>query len=200
MEIVGQKVLHKTLGIGVITQYYGMPQNNNKYIEVEFEGNSMKMPYPSSFEKILRAIDPEFDNTVTEALEELDNTTIKEGKPVPVSKGKKTQSQEHKPISFCSKNTFIFKKEKGYNKSKRKYGYLAADNSGKNVGVVFMNDDERRASYGQAEISFFDEYIEEYGQWRLISVNKVRVSFKELSKKLEERDYYEVTIDPRKGS
>ena len=200
MEIIGQKVSHRILGIGVITQYYGIPQNNNKYIVVDFESKPMELPYPSSFKSFLKAIDPEFAKMVAEGLEVLDNTIIKEREPVYSYKSKKSQLQKHKPISTCFKNTFIFKKEKGYNESKHKYGFLVADNFGKNVGIVFMNDDERRASYGQAEISFFDEYIEEYGQWRLISINKVRISFKELSRKLEEQDCYEVTIDPRKGS
>ena len=62
------------------------------------------------------------------------------------------------------------------------------------------DDDKRKQSYGQAEICFFDEYVDEFGQWRLVSINKERVSFKELSKILDQQGDYELTIDPRKGS
>lgn len=36
MTVVGQKVIHKIFGIGKISRFEGMEQNNNKYITVEF--------------------------------------------------------------------------------------------------------------------------------------------------------------------
>ena len=200
MEIIGQKVSHKIFGIGTITNYCSKEQNKNYYITVAFDKKAIELPYPSSFEKHLQAVDSVFAKSVEEDLEKSvkviinDQTTLT---PSPIAKG---QTQKHKPISYCSINTFVFKKEVGCNKSKHKQGFLAADKSGRNVGVVFMNDDKRKQSYGQAEICFFDEYVDEFGQWRLVSINKERVSFKELSKILDQQGDYELTIDPRKGS
>ncbi len=200
MEIIGQKVTHKTFGIGTIINYYGKPQNINKYITVVFDSKSVELPYPSSFNRFLQAVDTEFAKIVAEALEKMNQTEINEETTVSSSLVTRPQTQNHKPISYCSINTFVFKKETGYNKSKRKFGFLVFDKSGRNIGVTFMNDDKRRTSFGQAEICFFDEYIGEFGEWRLISIDKERLSFEKLSKKLEEQGFYEVTIDPRKGS
>lgn len=200
MEIIGQKVSHKTLGIGTIINYHKMEQNNNNYITVAFDSKSIELPYPSSFKKYLQAVDLTFAKSVEEDLEKSVQNKINEQITVNASPITKHQTQKHKPISYCSINTFVFKKETGYNKSKCKHGFLAFDKSGRSVGVVFMNDDERKQSYGQAEICFFDEYIKEFGQWRLVSINKERISFKKLSKILDQQGDYEVTIDPRKGS
>jgi hypothetical protein len=64
MEIIGQKVLHKTFGIGTITNYYGLPQNANKYITVDFDSKAVKLPYPSSFENHLTALDEDFSDFI----------------------------------------------------------------------------------------------------------------------------------------
>ena len=200
MEIVGKKVSHKLFGIGTITRFRGKEQNSNKYIIVQFENKSVEFPYPTAFENHLQAVDPSFAKSVEEELEKSAQNKINEQIMVNASPIKKLQTQKHKPISYCSINTFVFKKELGYNKSKNKQGFLAFDKSGRCVGVVFMNDDERKPSYGQAEICFFDEYREDFGQWRLISINKERLSFERLSKILDQQGDYEVTIDPRKGS
>ena len=63
-----------------------------------------------------------------------------------------------------------------------------------------MNDDERKPSYGQAEICFYDEYKEDFGQWRLISIGKIRLSFKRLKSILLQQGSFVTMIDPRKGS
>ena len=49
MEIVNQKVIHKTLGEGLITWFGGRSQNNNKYIRVEFAEKSIELQYPIAF-------------------------------------------------------------------------------------------------------------------------------------------------------
>ena len=77
---------------------------------------------------------------------------------------------------------------------------MTFDKTGRHVGVTFMNDDKRKSSYGQAEICFYDEFKEEFGQWRLVAINKERLSFHKLTNILEENGSYEATIDPRKGS
>ncbi len=200
MELIGQKVIHTKFGVGTIIKCFGMPQNGNKYIQVDFGDKKMDLPYPSSFGKYLKAVDEGFAKTVADALEELGKSDVGEPTIADVAPIASSKTQKHKPVSYCSINTFIFKSETGYNKSKRKYGFLAVDKLGRSVGVVFMHDDKRRVAYGQAEICFFDEYIEEFGEWRLISINKERLSFKKLSELLANQDYYEITIDPRRGS
>ena len=198
-EIVGQKVSHKTLGIGVIVDFYGKSQNDHKYIMVQFDNKNMELVYPSAFKKHLVALDMEF----TKIIEcELSNTSEKEtviifSKPLTHTH---LSQQEHKPLTYCGINTFVFKKEIGYNRIKNKTGFKTFDKAGRNVGVTFMNDDERRSSYGQAEICFYDEYREEFGEWRLIFIDKVRLSFERLKSTLLQHESFEATIDPRKGS
>ena len=77
---------------------------------------------------------------------------------------------------------------------------MTYDKTGRNIGVTFMNDDKRRSSYGQAEICFYDEYKEDFGQWRLISIDKVRLSFERLKSILSQHESFETIVDPRKGS
>ena len=45
-----------------------------------------------------------------------------------------------------------------------------------------------------------DEYKEDFGQWRLISIDKVRLSFERLKSILSQHESFETTVDPRKGS
>lgn len=47
---------------------------------------------------------------------------------------------------------------------------------------------------------FFDEYKGEFGEWRLIFIDKVRLSFERLESVLIQHESFEATIDPRKGS
>ena len=64
MDIVGQKVLHKTYGIGTIIWVGGRPQNNSIYIKVEFESKISELVFPDCFEKILTALDDDFAKTI----------------------------------------------------------------------------------------------------------------------------------------
>ena len=199
VEIIGQKVSHKTLGIGVITDYYGISQNDHKYIMVQFDNKNMKLTYPSAFEKHLTALDPEFAKNVECELSNISNKQIVTDFPKSSVQSRHSH-QNHKPLTFCSINEFVFRKEIGYNKQKNKTGFMTFDKTGRHVGVTFMNDDKRKSSYGQAEICFYDEFKEEFGQWRLVAINKERLSFHKLTNILEENGSYEATIDPRKGS
>lgn len=71
MEIVGQQVSHKTLGVGVIISYYGMEENGNNYILVRFESKESRFPFPKGFEKTLSSVDAEFDAFVKEELSKI---------------------------------------------------------------------------------------------------------------------------------
>lgn len=68
MDIVGQKVLHKTLGCGEIISFEGKPQNNKKYITVAFAAKQIELPFPSSFAGYLEALDEKFKEHVLSEL------------------------------------------------------------------------------------------------------------------------------------
>ena len=209
MEIVGQQVSHKTLGSGVIISYYGMEENGKNYILVRFESKEARFPFPKVFEKTLSSVDAEFDVFVKEELSKIskrsefvlhDTTNIDNAKSDTGGGRKKNVNQVHRPISYCSKNTFTFLLEKRFNKERNRSGFSTLDNEGRIVGVASMHTDKRGPAYGQAELCFFDEYVSEFGQWRLVSINKERLSFSKLIKLLEENGSCKLTIDPRKGS
>ena len=199
MEIIGRKVSHNKLGIGTIVWCGGMPQNDSTYIKVEFENKIIELVFPTCFENHLTALDDDFAKFIEHKLVKMSKKEVKPESLKPLAQTHHSQ-QKHKPLTYCGINTFVFKKEIGYNRIKNKTGFKTFDKTGRNVGVTFMNDDKRRASYGQAEICFYDEYKEEFGEWRLISIDKVRLSFEKLSSTLLQHGSFEVTIDPRKGS
>ncbi|MBE6532029.1 MAG: hypothetical protein E7676_00785 [Ruminococcaceae bacterium] len=113
---------------------------------------------------------------------------------------KKSQPQVHKTITYCSKNTFVFKNEKRFNKERKRHGFITLDNEGRIVAVAAMHEDKRGAAYGQAELCFYDEYNSEFGKWRLVAISKERLSFSKLTEILKANGSYKATIDPRKGS
>ena len=113
---------------------------------------------------------------------------------------KNAQPQVHKAITYCSKNTFVFKNEKRFNKERNRYGFITLDNEGRIVAVAAMHEDKRGAAYGQTELCFYDEYNSEFGKWRLVAISKERLSFSKLTEILKANGSYKATIDPRKGS
>lgn len=78
----------------------------------------------------------------------------------------------------------------------RKNGYLAFDEKGRKIGIVYMADDNRTLRYGNAEIMFFKAYETEYGSWRVIRENGKYLPFEELEEKLKTGDYI-CTTDKR---
>ena len=199
MKFIGQKVIHKTLGQGEITWFGGKNQNDHKYIVVQFATKSMEFPYPVAFSKHLETLNSDFADLIKKDMAN-DMTYLIEKNSANSSSVKTHNHQNHKPISYSPFNTFIFTNKIGYNKAKNKTGFMTYDKTGRNIGVTFMNDDKRRSSYGQAEICFYDEYKEDFGQWRLISIDKVRLSFERLKSILSQHESFETIVDPRKGS
>ena len=120
MEIVGQKVSHKTLGIGVIISYYGMEENGKNYILVKFESKESRFPFPKAFEKTILAVDEEFDAFVKEELSKIskrseiplpDTTKVE-----PEGTRKKTASNKTEHIPTKTYNGLLnFGKECGTN-------------------------------------------------------------------------------------
>ena len=53
MDITGQKVSHKTLGVGIITWFGEKNQVGAKYIEVEFESKKNRIRISRLLRKIL---------------------------------------------------------------------------------------------------------------------------------------------------
>lgn len=66
--------MHNTFGIGTIAWYGGKPQNNNKYIKVEFDGKKLELSFPSCFETHLTALEKDFAKIIEQ---ELAKTKIK---------------------------------------------------------------------------------------------------------------------------
>lgn len=71
MEIIGQKVLHKTLGYGEIISYGGKQQNNKKYISVIFNNKEVEFPFPDTFDKYLKAVDVKFSEFISNEISKL---------------------------------------------------------------------------------------------------------------------------------
>lgn len=118
MEIVGQKVLHKTLGCGVIVWYGGKEQNDKLYILVKYDNTDVEYPFPNVFEKHLKAMDPDFEAMIANELSK--TATKKQENPEPTAKNKgsappKThEPQTHKkpltygkPCGTNSKNIYL---------------------------------------------------------------------------------------------
>lgn len=122
MKIIGQKVEHKTMGVGVITSYSGKEQNNNKYIMVEFATKKIEFPFPSAFQKHLSALDTEFDIAIKDELSA-------------ISQEKKKSSADVKeifiPKLYSSKNTIT--------KPKSKELLTLGNECGTNSKVVYLN-------------------------------------------------------------
>lgn len=78
-----------------------------------------------------------------------------------------------------------------------KNGYLFFDESGENVGIVFMSDDARRARYGNAELLFFKKFESKYGSWRIIKQDGEYLSYEQLEKILAQTDKFSILIDGR---
>ena len=201
MEIKGQKVLHSTYGEGVITWYGGDPANNNKYILVACAEKELKLPFPSAFKKHLVAIDKAFAEHVQNEinLQAVTVDTDTNQRTATISCFKKNK-QNHNPLTYCSKNTFTFVREEAGNKERNRYGFIIYDNENRFVAVAAMHTDKRGVAYGQAELCFFDRYASEFGQWRLVSIGKQRLSYARLTSILNEKGSFTATLDPRKGS
>ena len=199
MDQIGQKVLHKTLGVGIITWIGEKNQNGAKYIKVEFESKTSEFPYPKGFESYLTDIYIEFQTIVNNELLQLKEE--QESKTFAVQQNsiptKTPQVQHHKPTIYCSINTFVFKNKIGFNRGV--YGYETYDKSGRKVGITYKHK-QRAVAFGQAEISFFEEYKDEFGEWRLVFIDGDRLPYEKLSKILEKNDTFEAEIAPRKGS
>lgn len=199
MDITGQKVSHKTLGVGIITWFGEKNQVGAKYIEVEFESKKTEFAYPVCFEKFLIALDETFEEFVSRELNlHKENLKIKEDSPkIEQAPLRTAHTQHHKPTLYCAINTFVFKNTKGFNRGV--YGYETYDKSGRKVGITYKHK-QRAVASGQAEISFFEEYKDEFGEWRLVFIDGDRLPYEKLSKILEKNDAFEAEIAPRKGS
>ena len=79
----------------------------------------------------------------------------------------------------------------------RKNGFLAYDENGKNIGLVFMSDDERTYRFGNAEILFFNEFQNQLGVWRIIKIKGHYLPFKNLEKVLQKNNEYSCITDMR---
>lgn len=83
---------------------------------------------------------------------------------------------------------------------KGKLGYLTFDEDGRNIGIVYMADDKRKAHYGSAEILFYKDYETEFGTWRLIKQvdnNLQNLKYSQLERIIEENQSHTVTTASR---
>lgn len=120
MEIIGQKVLHKTFGCGVIVSYAGKPQNNNKYIKVSFEGKELELVFPDAFKKHLEAENEKFAEYVSGELVKNDVRTVIDVKKLenddfsrttrktPIKKTRKKKEKLRFGNKFCPNSLTIY--------------------------------------------------------------------------------------------
>lgn len=79
----------------------------------------------------------------------------------------------------------------------RKNGFMTYDETGRKIGIVFMADDKRTYRYGNAEIMFFNEFENEFGEWRVIKINKHYLPFAKLEKVLQSQNEFTCITDER---
>lgn len=79
----------------------------------------------------------------------------------------------------------------------RKNGYMAFDNEGNNICIVYISDDIRATRYGNAEILFFKEYQQQYGTWRIIKIHGQYLPYSDLEEILKRDGKYILTTDER---
>ncbi len=73
--------------------------------------------------------------------------------------------------------------------------YEAYNSDQKNVGYVFMSDDDRTPAYGHCEIHFYPAYHNKYQEWRRITSHGRRIPWKELLQKLKREGSCKYYID-----
>lgn len=78
MNLIGEKVNHKSFGEGVITDYTG------NYITIKFANEVKKFTYPASFELFLKAMNPQIDVQIKMDVNKAKNHAIEvvETKPI----------------------------------------------------------------------------------------------------------------------
>ncbi len=88
---------------------------------------------------------------------------------------------------------FIFLNKKGFYRGK--YGFLAYNSEGENIGIVYMCDDVDSPSYGHCELCNYKDYHNRYGQWHIIFSNGQRIQWTKLCEILENKAKHKVFID-----
>lgn len=91
--------------------------------------------------------------------------------------------------------TVVVTVEKGVCRGKT--GYLAYDEQKRNIGIVYSQDDPRTRRYGKAELSFYEEYENEFGAWRIIKRNGEYLAYETLQSLLDSRGRVTITTDAR---
>lgn len=72
MEILKQKVLHKTFGEGVVTEIGTKNQKGCKYISVQFAERNVEFQYPQAFKKFLKILNPGFESMINDEIKNLE--------------------------------------------------------------------------------------------------------------------------------
>ncbi|MCL2061455.1 MAG: hypothetical protein FWH03_02405 [Firmicutes bacterium] len=79
---------------------------------------------------------------------------------------------------------------------RRKTGFLIYDEQNRNIGIVFMSDDERKdCKYGMSEILFDENFEKEFGTWKIIKINRAYLSFDKLKEIMSKNERYTLYID-----
>ena len=85
------------------------------------------------------------------------------------------------------------KKERGYYRGKS--GFEAYNYKGQNIGLIFMTDDKRTPAYGNIELCVYASYQSQYGEWRRIKSQGVRIKYSYLCQVMENNDEYVIDVD-----
>ena len=102
-----------------------------------------------------------------------------------------TNSGKKKKRDYAEKFRFtsIKKRYRGKN------GYQAINSKNEEIGIVYMHDIKRRASYGYCELCIYAEFQKAYGEWHIIYSNGNRIKWEDLCLKLSNFNTCDIYID-----
>ena len=73
MELIKQKVFHKTFGEGVITEVITNSTSGCKHISVRFAEKHVKFQYPQAFKVFLKILNPELESMINDEIKTLED-------------------------------------------------------------------------------------------------------------------------------
>ena len=137
------------------------------------------------------------DGVPEDEIENVNNYFIKQfedEKAIVTNDGISTNTEYEKPISKeIMPYQIKIKKERGYYRGKS--GFEAYNYKGQNIGLIFKTDDKRTPAYGNIELCVYKSYQLQYGEWRRIKSQGVRIKYSYLCKVMENNDEYVIDVD-----
>lgn len=116
MELIGEKVTHKTLGIGIVSK------QTIKYVTIEFDnGKTLELQYPKSFNQFVSLLNPTLQNHVIAEIEEAEQI---QAEKIKAEQEKETAQKER--IALLTKQAYA--KHKATTTRKKKNSRVSRPN------------------------------------------------------------------------